>query len=409
MKYVCALSAFLCLAIHATAQQSSGNWTGWRYSVSVELTSTDSTTLVRAAIPRWITARAREGFEDLRVVDDAGTEVAYVLHARREVRERREQPAKLLEVTFAPGDGTQGIVDLGTDARVHNSIEIQSAESDFFAWVELAISPDSRSWRVLRDRAPIYRFRRENLDGNRLIRYGDSQSRYLRVRVLEPARRFALDGVSVWLDQTVEAERTAIEAAFVADATAPRQQTWWKADLGSALYVSEIRFAVNEPEFYRALRVSASNNGQHWWTAGSGDIFRIAQRERNERLNLPIAETRARYWRVEVLDRSDPPLPGLHISLFATRRYVVFRQQPRRTYRLLYGNENAPAPQYSLARLLNATDIESASPATIGSEGIAPAAPAVIPWTERHGYALWVAVGAAVAALAVLAVRALRM
>ncbi len=402
-----------CVALAAGAQPA-GDWRGWRYWAPISANETDSTRLVRANVPAWVTARSQPGWVDLRVVDDAGREVPYVLHAREEQRERVVRAAKLLEVTYAPGENTQGIVDLGADAGVHNSIEVHTAEPDFFVWVEVAISPDAHNWRILRERVPIYRFRAEGLEGNRAIRYNDSQSRYLRLRVLEGKRRFPLEGVTVARDRVAEAEREQMDATFHHDAAPPRQQTWWKADIGSAQPISEIRFAVAEPDFYRALRVSASNDGQLWRQVGSGDIFRVRRKgygeedSDRERVCLNFSETRARYWRIEVLDRDDPPLEKLGISIFTTPRRVVFRQEPGRAYRLLYGNEKAAAPQYSLGRLLEAREIDGAEIVSLGVETAIPAAAPIVPWTERHKFVLWIALGAAVAVLGTLAVRAMK-
>jgi hypothetical protein len=121
-----------------------------------------------------------------------------------------------------------------------------------------------------------------------------------------------------------------------------------------------------------------------------------------------LGETRGRYWRVEVLDRNDPALPRLQISLLTTPRHILFRWEPGHTYKLLYGNDKATAPQYSLARLLDNADLDSASPAKIGAEAALPAEMPVIPWTERYSFILWVAVGLAVAALGAVAVRAMQ-
>jgi hypothetical protein len=86
----------------------------------------------------------------------------------------------------------------------------------------------------------------------------------------------------------------------------------------------------------------------------------------------------------------------------------VFRYEPGRQYRLLYGNSRATAPQYDLGQLTDVKSRESASLATIGAEVVNQAYVDPAPWTERNQAVMWVALVVAVAAIGVLAVRALR-
>jgi hypothetical protein len=404
----------------STAAQLPEAWRNWQYSAPIT-TKLQQGRLVGVEVTARIAARTQRTAADLRVIDEQGQEVPYILYARREKRTKEWRDARLLELTYKPGESTQGIVDIGENPRIHNSIEILSSEADFFAWVELSISSDARRWRILRERAPIYRFRRDTLEGNQAILYPPSYSRYLRVRILEPGRRFALDGVRVAHEVVEEAERQPLDAILRRDLSSPTQQTWWLADLGEAQpFVSQAGFEVAESEFYRAIRISASDDAKAWRTAGSGDIYRIKVVERakaptpetqeqvRERLKVTFPETQARYWRVEVLDRNDPALVGVRVRLFTTPRRVVFRAEAGRRYRLLYGNSRADAPQYNLARIVDAKSLESAEPARLGAEegNASYADPA--PWSERHPIVLWAALAIAVLALGALAVRALR-
>jgi hypothetical protein len=325
----------------------------------------------------------------------------------------------LLEVSFAPGESTQGIVDLGLDPAEHNSLQVSLDQQDYFVWVEIAISGDARAWRILTQRAPIYRFASNNLSGNQTIRYSTSRSRYLRVRLLEGKQRLPLHSVRVAREVTVEPEFVPVEANFRPDPAAPRKQTWWVADLGAPQPVSRVRFALDEPEFYRTVRISRSDDGKAWRYIGDGDIFRLKrlraaqagpsdEREQRERLQVQLTESRARYWRVEVLDRDDPPLPRIRIALDSIARYVVFRAAPGRTYRLHYGNPRAAAPAYSMGQLVEAAEIATAASAAMGAETFMPEAPREVPWTERNSIVLWIALAAATGLLGWLAIRALR-
>jgi hypothetical protein len=210
-------------------------------------------------------------------------------------------------------------------------------------------------------------------------------------------------------------EYVPLAVAFRLDGNAPRRQTWWIADLGAPQLVARLRFDLEEPDFYRAVRISRSDDGTKWFTVFNGEIFRLRRspraspREPRERLDFPLPEARARYWRVEVQDRDDPPLPGLRIALDFVPCYILFRAARGRSYRLFYGNRRATAPSYSLARLVDDTEIAAAAPASIGEEVPTPRTPPPqLPWTERNAIVLWIALAAATGLLGWLAIKALR-
>jgi hypothetical protein len=123
---------------------------------------------------------------------------------------------------------------------------------------------------------------------------------------------------------------------------------------------------------------------------------------------MTFAETLGPRWRVTVFNQNDAPLADLHLELYAVPRRVVFRYEPGRQYRLLYGNPRAPAPQYDFGQLTDVKSRESAAEATIGAEVVNQAYADPSPWTERHQSVLWIALGIAVVAVGAIAVRALR-
>jgi hypothetical protein len=87
-------------------------------------------------------------------------------------------------------------------------------------------------------------------------------------------------------------------------------------------------------------------------------------------------------------------------------RFVLFHPTANRSYRLIYGNLRANAPQYDLARTLEIPPFEAMFRANLG-----PAEPTSNyvdprPFTERHPNLLWIALGLAVILLGYAALRA---
>jgi len=392
-------------------------WEGWHYWRTVELAGTDMPRLARVTLPVELYGRAQGDLGDLRLMDDTWTEIPYVLHVRRGSRRQDWLEARLGEVSFVPGPPaayTQLEVDLGEQAPAHNQLVVDTDNKEFFARVELAVSDDGKSWRLLRQQAPIYRFQKDGLPGNQSLSYSESRARYLRLRIEAREEKFPVGGVRVAREVAEEAELARIESRFGHRADAPQGRSWWRADLGSTrVPASQVRFAVGQPQFHRAVEVYVSDDGQGWRRVGQGDIYRPGARRGDaaaatESLRIEFEEARGRYWRVAVVDRNDPPLAELQLELWGTPRHLVFRQEPRRGYRLLYGNERAQTPQYELARLVSREEREAAVAGTTGAEEVNTAWADPRPWSERHPVVLWVVLGIMVAGLGLLALRSLR-
>ncbi len=401
-------------------------WEHWLYSRAVELPATQATQLVSVTVPVEIYGHVQPQQADLRLIDDNGQEVPYVLYAKQRVEQRQWRNTRLEDLGHVAGQYTHAIVDVGESPELHNSIALDTPETNFFAWVEVAASDDRRTWRVVRDRVPIYRFRQDTIEGNQVVTYPETRARYLRLHIsVQEDKPFQLLGVRVTQEVVEQAERVSLPVSGSAEPGAPAQQSWWRFDLGARdVPVSEARFETSSAPFHRAVQVSASNDGKDWWLVGSGEIYRLKTLSapaaaggaewlskgylEQERLRVEFSEVLTRYLRVTVFNRSDPPLDDLSVAVYGTPRHVVFNQQPGRSYQLLYGNVMAKRPEYELARLVNAKQMESALPGGLGPEQTNPDWSDPRPWTEKHPWLLWVALGLAVVVLGGLALRSLR-
>jgi hypothetical protein len=414
MRRILSLSLFFAaLAAAAFAADLPDAWRSWRYSRAIE--SARSGILNYVTLDREVFAHSGNYLADLRVIDDLGNEQPY------EVRNLLAPPAQnvvlpsaLRENSFVPGQFTQVIVDIGDRAGFHNSLRVQTPESDFINWVEIKASDDAHLWRIVNLRAPISRFRRENLDGSQTIHYSENNARYLRLRIEEPAHQFPVTGVEVFASQGARKEPSAavqLVALQTPDSASVPLQTRWTIDLGSStIPVAELNFEVDQPEFYRAVRILTSMDEKEWQSAGGGEIYRYtAGGKTEESLRVRCSESRgARYFRAEILNGNDAPLSSVRMSLAMSLRFVLFRPRENRAYRLLYGNARASAPQYDFARTLRIQPNEELLHLSLGPEELTANYADPRPFTERHPNLLWLALGLAIVLLGYAALRALR-
>jgi hypothetical protein len=404
---------FVALGAAVLAADLPPAWRSWLYSRSIESPHPDVLNYV--TVDREAFAHSENHLADLRVIDDLGSEQPYEVRTRLAPPPQPVSlPATLRENSFVPGQFTQVVVDLGARAGFHSSLHVQTSESDFINWVEVAASDDAHVWRIVKARAPISRFRKENLEGSQTIRYSENNARYLRLRIQEAAGQFPMTGVEVFASQGVEKEEptaATILAMRPPDSSGPPAQTQWTLDLGSTtIPVAELNFETDQKEFYRAVRIQTSLDQKEWQPAGGGEIFRYASSgSTEESLRVRCYETwGARYWRVETLNASDAPLSSVRMSVAMSLRFVLFRPRENRAYRLLYGNDRASAPQYDFARTLRIQPNEVLQHLNLSPEEATTNYADPRPFTERHPNLLWLALGIAIVLLGYAALRALR-
>jgi hypothetical protein len=406
-----AMGTLFLLAAALAAAPLPSAWKHWRYSRPIEVPSTDSVRLAGLVLPQDVYLHAQPALPDLRIIDDTGNEVPYARYRREGSASSRDLPTEILENSYAPGDYTQLVLSVGASAPFHNAVEINTPDSDFIEWVSVEASDDAHQWRIVEDRAPIFRFRRQSREGTQTVHYSPNNARYLRVRVLDGDRKFAVASAQVVYNTVETPERSFLEADIVDDPDKRAGENAWRVDLGTpALSLQEVRFAVNPAEFIRAVEISTSDDGTAWRPVAHGEIYRF-QRESTEeeylRVDVP-GEIMGRYWRITVENGNDAPLPGVIPSLYIAPVHLVFEQHPGRSYRLLYGQNLATAPQYDLARRINASEEDIAAVAPLGAEEETSNYADPRPWTERNRYVLWIVMGIAVLLLGGSAIRSLR-
>jgi hypothetical protein len=387
-------------------------WKHWRYSRAIELPVTEAPRLMETTIADEIYLRAQLSLEDLRVIDGQGNEVPYTTFVLDGAKKTEDLAASVHERSFTPGGYTQTVIEINGNAPFHNSLEIETPEQNFIEWASVEASDDARVWRIVQERAPIFRFTKEGRDGTRVIHYSENNARYLRVRILDGKNQFPVAGVVVLHETSGPQERVPLEAQATPDAKSPARQTIWTADLGGrGAPVTEVHFEVAPMEFVRCVNLSASDDKKEWSTFASGQIYRFHQRDKvQEQLTVPIAYGRAghRYWRVAVENGNDAPLANASVRLYTTPRHVVFEQQPGKSYSLLYGQERVQAADYDFGRRVDGAQQRAAIPGNLGAEEVNTAWVDPRPWTETHEVFLWSVLLIAVIVIGFTAIQSMR-
>jgi Protein of unknown function (DUF3999) len=401
----------LCLLATLAAWPLPFAWRHWKYSRPLELPAAASRRLVSLALPHDMYAHAGPGLADLRVMDESGAEVPYVLRTRDQNGQTIPPfPAVILENSFSPGNYTQLVLDLADDRAFHNSVRIETPAAQFLEWIRIDTSDDARIWRIVQERAPIFRFSRKGRAGTNVVRFSPNNARFLRVRILDGRKRFEVTRVEIAASPAVPPEREPLEVKPLPAKPDSPGQSAWSADLGAAnAPMREVRFEVGAQDFVREVTVRSSGDGAQWFGVGGGEIYRFTQENHKcEDLSVPINRAPERYLRVAIANGNDEPLTGAVPTIYLAAQQVTFEQKPGSSYRLLYGQSEAKPAHYDLARRLSQPQIDAAVAAEAGREEINTNWSDPRPWSETHSFVVWIGVGLVVLLLGYTAMQSLR-
>src|SRR5690606_37867855 len=172
------------------------------------------------------------------------------------------------------------------------------------------------NWRVVRDDAPIYLLRAEGMGENTDVRYPDSVSRYVRIRVLDGTGSYTLRSVEIGAERSAVAERVAAPVTLGMSTGPAGESVWTTGDEAGHVPMSRVEFESAEAPFVRPVAVEASDDGRRWRRVATGEILRSSDAAGSrEWLTIDFAEEYAAHWRITVDNRSDAPVADLRARL----------------------------------------------------------------------------------------------
>ena len=402
------LLACSCLAGAADLPE---RWRSWRYSRSISTPVAASHDTGELRLPWEVLGHSSTGGADIRVIDSSGLEVPFELWTSAAAPDTRSHSANLLENSFVEGKYTQVVADLGAQPEIYDHVTLETPESDFVIWAEVALSDDAKTWRVVEPRGPLARLRSRSIDGTQTIAYVGVASRYARVRIFKKEAQFPVSGLTFSYQVRPPLELAEIPATFKPVSAPEGESAWTTVLASSSLPVSRVQFATGTGEFYRAVRISESDDGKQWNDRGSGAIYRYTLAgKKHESLTVEFPEWRqGLLLRVSIIDLNDRPLADVSVKLLGVPRRIYLKAKPGQAYRLLYGNENASAPQYDLSHYFEASPQKVVSALlTLGPEEPTSNFRDPRPFSEQHPSFIWIAFALAAIFIGTTALRALR-
>jgi hypothetical protein len=374
-----------------------------------------------AALDRDVYENARADLGDLRIRDDEGREVPYLLARVGERPPEVARPA-MRDASYVRGQKAMVTLDFGAPT-LKSHLALTLSGDDF----RRRVSVEGRGrrdpeWVTIVDQAHVFAVPPPTEARYETIPLPENNHQLLRVTVFhgpDDPDRIRITDAWAGIEERRRPRETPIPAAMARADDARAGETVLTFDLGARHQPFRgVVLDVPLPRFWRGVAVEARLDpppGQAgaplaWSHLGEGVLYRIESGgEVRESLRVDVAG-RHRVIRLRIRNRDDAPLPVAGATVMAAVERIAFEAAPGRRYRLSYGDPRRTSPSYDLARTAGdpALFAARARETALGPPVHAPADLAEVPWTERNPALLWGGLVAVVLALGVLTRQALR-
>ena len=309
--------------------------------------------LVKLSLPVETLDAARAGLEDLRLQDDAGSEVPYLI-ARPAPAARISQRAKSFQVSLNPG-GTVITLETGLRQPI-DGITLDSPATGFIKPVKVEGSNDGSRWQTLTQGQPI--FRQPNGAGQLHLDLPPHEWAWLRLTVDDQrSQPVPFTGVSVQVAAGASAPNEPLPVT-IAERNENPGETRLTLDLGAAnLDVASVQIETAEPLFTRQVTLAVPQvleDSVREQTVAQSVLYRVAIEGQPVSSNLTVSLenlVRSRELLLLIRNQDSPPLSISAVRAERRPVYLVFLARQAGTYHLLTGNARCAAPSYDLAAL----------------------------------------------------------
>ena len=359
---------------------------GWQHEQQF---SVPAAGLVKLSLPAETLDAARPGLEDLRLYDDAGNEVPYLLQ-RPVPTSKAIQNAKSFQVSLQ-ANATVTTLETGLTQPL-DSVTLESPANSYIKAVQVEGSADEQTWQTLTQGMPI--FRQPSGVSQLRLAFPAGAWRFLRLTVDDrrsPPVPFTGARVHAAASEPTPSEAVTVT---ITDRHENPGETRLTLNLGAAnLAVAGIQIETSEPLFTRAVTLAVLQVAEdtiHEQTLAQGTIYRVAVEGQPvaSDLSVPLeAQVRSRELFLLIQNQDSPPLPITAVRAGRRPVYLVFLARQPGVHHLLTGHSQCAAPRYDIASL--GANLKSAAVSPLAVTALADnqsyRAPEALPGVQEGG------------------------
>jgi len=401
--------------------------TKWKYQAEVTIDSgTDK--YCKLTLTPDIYNAARLDLADIRILDDNGGQVPYVLAKPKDITQSVKYSPAIINRSTGENNAAMVTLDFGKQV-VKNRIEVQTGGNNFRRSVRVEGSNDNIEFFTVVETAYVFaitprrRFSRIDLPAN--------DYRYVRISVAPMAEETespVIENVLASKYESKLAQRQPVKMSQLQHSEDEKtKSSIYIYDLAyRQLPITEIELEVADNAFYRyvtlegrdtttrKVRIDSEDNRQRFreveveWKRIIGEtIYRYpgVSGKKCEKLTLSISPGTPvyKFLRLTISNYDDRPITLSSTSAQMIAHNIVFESQDGVAPVLYVGSQSAGMPRYDLSRLLSRPLEVQARKANLGDITNNPlfgqVEPKPLAWTEKHKVLLWIIMGVVVAVL----------
>jgi hypothetical protein len=410
-------TAGICLLLAIAVGDSAAETEQFRFHKDIDRGAIDKECLIALPFDGDVYEATRDGFPDLRILDDQNRTTPYLIEQVVETQThtvRRPCPCRVVSPRER-ADGLQLTVELDKDAPAADGITIVTPLVDYERRVRITGSPDGMKWTPRVENGRIFDYSRYIDVANREIKLPKNTDRRFLVfidgladmsdsllreitrresngaeverieKTLLRKRPFRIDRIEMWCDREEPSSQLGKKAKYpvayshTVDKTAGKTVVYFRSRREP---LTELTLETLDRNFSRVVRLQApvvKGTQTDWTDVAQGRIRLLelsAYRDASMRLSFP--ERREKEYRIVIDNQDSPPIRIKGAGGRGPVYQAVFLASPGRRYRLVYGSEEARPPRYDAEAVLAPLRAEGqrTGEAKLGSGGLDPAAAA---------------------------------
>jgi hypothetical protein len=335
---------------------------------------------------------ARAALEDLRLYDDTGNELSYLIE-RPTPAGRVIQSAESFTVSL---NARTTVVTLETGlAQPLDSVTLESPANSFIKAVQIESSGDGNLWKKIIQGQPI--FRQPSGASQLRLAVPTATYRWLRLTVDDQrSQPVPFTGARVHAAASEPTPSESVPVTITERHENPGE-TRLTLNLGAAnLDIASLHLETAEPLFTRQVTLAVpqvSEDSIHEQTLAHDTIYRVALDGQISVADLSVSlesQVRSRELFLLIKNQDSPPLSITAVRAERRPVYLVFFARQAGAHHLLTGNARCAAPRYDLASLSVNFKATAVTPFKLPPLADNPNyhAPEVLPGVQQNGTAL---------------------
>lgn len=377
MKRMTVIVASIILSFCAQGIVSAAHLSDFKFQTPIQREETHSVP-VRLVLGYDIIINTSAGFSDVRIFDDTGVEVPYVIYAQSRPKETARYFSWEI-VDYHYTDTTQTIVlKKPPHIDISHDLRISTNTRDFFRDVGIYESNDQKTWHMLMtgsffDFSSQVNFRKNNVE------IPEIEEPYLKIEITDPTRqnrgnesmRFQYKDLSFSINQTQKGEikidgfssiigKESKEISLYDEAAIQAPETVIDKDGNTLVKLGKLNvpaatilIRIGNPYFYRQVELwTAEKDSEELYHVTSRDVLYRIPDIRETKTQLPVHFNRPAYARLKIINKDNPPLIVENVTIRWVRRNLYFIPQKGRSYTLYFGGTNIKVPEYELKKII---------------------------------------------------------